>query len=129
MTTPHLPPDVPVGARPDRVVPLLADLGEVAGHRLTLLSLEVWPDFADLRFARVSDGSGRPLPRRVPPPSSWSVAIDGTPAEIWDSVGRGDRDFSNGEVRLRPAPAVGATLQVTVDLLPGTGPLRGEVTV
>jgi hypothetical protein len=128
VTAPHLPPDVPVGVRPDRVVPLLADLGAVAGHRLTLLSLEVWPGFADLRFARVSEGADRPLPRRVPPPSAWSITVDGASAEVWDSVGRGDRDFSNGEVRLRPAPPAGAEVTVQVDLLPGSAPLRGTVT-
>ncbi|MEX0835926.1 MAG: hypothetical protein WD010_07530 [Nitriliruptor sp.] len=128
MTAPHLPPDVPSGVRAVRVVPLVVDLGETDGHRFTLLSLEVWPGFADLRFARVSDGTGRPLPRRVPPPTAWTITVDGEPVEVWDSVGRGDRDFSNGEVRLRPAPAAGSTLAVTVDLLPGTAPLHGEVT-
>ncbi|WP_052666271.1 hypothetical protein [Nitriliruptor alkaliphilus] len=128
MTAPHLPPDVPTGARPERVVPLLHDLGEVAGHRLTLLSLEVWPGFADLRFARVSAGADRPLPRRVPPPGAWRIAVDGEPAEVWDAVGRGDRDFSNGEVRLRPAPQPGAEVHVSVDLLPGGEPLTGTVT-
>jgi hypothetical protein len=128
VTAPHLPPDIPAGARPDRVVPLLADLGQVAGHRLTLLSLEVWPGFADLRFARVAEAAERPLPRRVPPPSAWSVSVDGVPAEVWDAVGRGDRDFSNGEVRLRPAPAPGAEVAVRVDLLPGEPPLTGTVT-
>jgi hypothetical protein len=128
VTAPHLPPDVPAGVRPDRVVPLLVDLGTVSGHRLTLLSLEVWPGFADLRFARVSEGAGRPLPRRVPPPSAWTIGIDGAPAEVWDAVGRGDRDFSNGEVRLRPAPPAGAEVTVEVDLLPGSGALRGTVT-
>ena len=128
MTAPHLPPDVPAGARPDRVVPLLAELGEVAGHRLTLLSLEVWPGFADLRYARVSVGAERPLPRRVPPPGAWAITVDGTPADVWDAVGRGDRAFSNGEVRLRPAPPPGSRVEVSVDLLPGEAALTGTVT-
>jgi hypothetical protein len=128
VTAPHLPPDLPPVLRPDRVVPLAVELGDIDGHRFSLLSLEVWPGFADLRFARVSDGTGRPLPRRVPPPGAWTVTIDGQPAQVWDSVGRGDRDFSNGEVRLQPAPAPGATVVVTVDLVPGTPPLTGEVT-
>jgi hypothetical protein len=128
VTAPHLPPDVPSGPVPDRIVPLLADLGEVAGHRLTLLSLEVWPAFADLRFARVAVGAGRPLPRRVPPPEAWTITVDGVQAEVWDAVGRGDRDFSNGEVRVRPAPAVGTEVHVSVALLPGSPPLSGTVT-
>jgi hypothetical protein len=128
VSAPHLPPGVPVGVRPDRVVPLLVDVGEVAGHRLTLLSLEVWPGFADLRFARVDAGATRPLPRRVPPPSAWSVTVDGAPLEVWDAVGRGDRDFSNGEVRLVPAPSAGAAVTVTVELLSGAPPLRATVT-
>jgi hypothetical protein len=127
VTAPHLPPDVPTGTHPVRVVPLLAELGEVGGHRLTLLSLEVWPDFADLRFARVSTGGGRPLPRRVPPSGAWTVTVAGAPAEVWDAVGRGDRDFSNGEVRLRPAPGPGDVVEVSVDLLPGSPPLTGTV--
>lgn len=127
MTAPHLPPDVPVGVRPERVVPLLTELGEVAGHRLTLLSLEVWPAFADLRFARVAAGAARPLPRRVPPPAAWTITVDGADAEVWDAVGRGDRDFSNGEVRLRPAPQPGAEVGVRVELLPGDA-LTGTVT-
>jgi hypothetical protein len=127
VTAPHLPPDVPAGIRPDRVVPLLADLGAVAGHRLTLLSLEVWPGFADLRFARVSEGGG-PLSRRVPPPDAWRITVDGEPAEVWDAVGRGDRDFSNGEVRLRPAPAPGARVDVAVVLTGGQPALTGTVT-
>lgn len=128
MTAPHLPPGLPTTLRPDRVVPLLTDLGEVAGHRLHLLGLEVWPGFADLRFARVSEAAERPLPRRVPPPGAWRIRVDGEPVEVWDAVGRGDRDFSNGEVRLRPAPAPGATVEVEVDLLPGQPPLTGTVT-
>jgi hypothetical protein len=126
--SPHLPPDVLPGPRPDRVVPLLVDLGEVAGHRLTLLSLEVWPGFADLRFARVDVEATRPLPRRVPPPGAWEITVDGTPVEVWDAVGRGDRDFSNGEVRLRPAPAPGAAVTVRVELLAGADPLTGTIT-
>jgi hypothetical protein len=128
VTAPHLPPDLSGPPQPVRVVPLLADLGQVAGHRLHLLSLEVWSDFADLRFARVAEAAERPLPRRVPPPSAWTVTIDGAPAEVWDAVGRGDRDFSNGEVRLRPAPAPGATVEVRAELLPGQEPLTGSVT-
>lgn len=129
MSGPHLPPGVPDAPRPDRIVPLLVELGEAGGHRLTLLSLEVWPGFADLRFARVDVDGGAPLPRRVPPPGAWQIACDGSPVEVWDAVGRGDRAFSNGEVRLRPAPPPGATLTVTVELRPGAAALTATVTV
>ncbi len=128
MSTPHLPPDVPAGPVPARVVPLTCDLGTTAGHRIHLLSLEVWPGFADLRFARVDDGVGASLKRRVPPADAWSVTIDGVPAEVWESVGRGDRRFSNGEVRLRPAPPPGATLLVRVQLTADAPALAAEVT-
>lgn len=128
MSTPHLPPDVPTGAVPERIVPLQVDLGSCDGHRMHLLSLEVWPGFADLRFARVDEGGGAPLKRRVPPAAAWQVTVDGRALEVWDAVGRGDRAFSNGEVRLRPAPPPGAALRVTVRLTPAGTPLTTEVT-
>lgn len=127
MSTPHLPPDVPAGPAPVRVVPLGVDLGVSAGHRVHLLSLEVWPTFADLRFARVDEG-GAPLPRRVPPADAWRVTVDGEAVEVWEVVGRGDRRFSNGELRLRPAPEPGARVTVAVALTGGSPPLTGEVT-
>lgn len=128
MSAPHLPPGVPTAPRPDRVVPLVVELGETAGHRLTLLSLEVWPGFADLRFARVDVAGSAPLPRRVPPAGAWTVTVDGEPVEVWDAVGRGDRDFSSGEVRLRPAPAAGAEVAVAVELRAGAPPLTATLT-
>jgi hypothetical protein len=94
-----------------------------------LLSLELWDGWADLRFARTDEGAQRPLPRRVPPAGAWTVTADGAPLEVLDAVGRGDREFSNGEVRLRPAPSPGAHLRVEVELLPGTPALQGEVTL
>lgn len=128
MSTPHLPPDVPTGPVPTRIVPLDVVLGEVVGHRLHLLSLEVWTGFADLRFARVDTGTGRPLKRRVPPADAWAVAVDDAPIEVWEAVGRGDRTFSNGEVRLRPAPPAGARLTVSVTLVTGAPAVTAEVT-
>lgn len=127
MSSPHLPPDVPRPPRPVAVIPLDADLGTVAGHRLLLRSLEVWDGWADLRFARIDEGATRPLPRRVPPTSAWTVHADDTALEVLDAVGRGDREFSNGEVRLRPAPRPGAHLRVEVEVLSGQTSLRGEV--
>jgi hypothetical protein len=129
VSTPHLPPDVPLPPQPLRVVPLLADLGEAGGHRLVLLSLEVWDGWADLRFARIDVGAERPLPRRVPPAASWQVTVDGGPAEVLDAVGRGDRTFSNGEVRLRPAPAAGTSLHVQVEVVASAPALSTTVEV
>jgi hypothetical protein len=129
VSTPHLPPEVPLPPRPERVTPLLADLGVAGGHRLVLLSLEVWDGWADLRFARIDEGADRPLPRRVPPAGSWEVQVDGARLEVLDAVGRGDRAFSNGEVRLRPAPAPGSRLHVRVEVTPGTPPLETAVDV
>ena len=129
MSTPHLPPLAPRPPRAVAVLPLDADLGEVAGHRLLLRSLEVWDGWADLRFARIDVGATRPLPRRVPPTGAWRISLDGEPVEVLDAVGRGDREFSNGEVRLAPASWSGARLRVEVDLLPGAAPLVGELTL
>jgi hypothetical protein len=129
VSTPHLPPDVLLPPQPIRVVPLLSALGEVGGHRLVLLSLEVWDGWADLRFARIDVGAERPLPRRVPPAGSWQVSVDGEPVEVLDAVGRGDRAFSNGEVRLRPAPAAGASLHVRVEVVAGAPALSSTVEV
>jgi hypothetical protein len=127
MPTQHLPPTAAAMPRPTRVVPLLADLGEVGGHRLVLLSLEVWDGWADLRFARI--GGARPVPRRVPPAEAWEILVDGQPVGVWDAVGRGDRGFSNGEVRIHPTPGSGARLEVTVVVVPGLPPLQGAVSV
>lgn len=127
MTAPHLPPDLAWPPQPTSVVPLLADLGSAGGHRLVLLSLERWDGWADLRFARIDVGADRPLPRRVPPAQAWTIRADGEPVEVLDAVGRGDRAFSNGEVRLRPPPASGTTLHVVVEVVPGTEPLAATV--
>lgn len=115
---------------PQRVVELVTDAGEVAGHRLVLLSLEVYDAWMDLRFARIDVGGQRPLPRRVPAPEAWSV--DGTTGDytVVDAVGRGGRGFSNGEVRIvPPVPAGGDTLTVSAVLLDGEPPLTATVAV
>ncbi len=114
--------------QPERVTELVADLGAVDGHRLVLLSLEVYDDWADLRFARIDDGAPRPLARRVPNADAWTITrADGTAVEVVDAVGRGDRAFSNGEVRLRPAPPAGTELHVAVTLVPGRDPLTATI--
>lgn len=128
MTAPHLPPGLGVPDAPVRVVPLTLDLGAVAGQKLVLLSLEVWPQWADLRFARIDVGADRPLPRRVPPVEAWQVTCDGEAVQVLDAVGRGDRHFSNGEVRLAPAPAEGAGVGVIVTVVPGAPPLTATIT-
>jgi hypothetical protein len=127
MTAPHLPHGAPLPAVPRGVVPLEVDLGVAGGHRLVLLSLERWDGWADLRFARIDVGAEGRLARRFPPAEAWAVLADGQELEIFDAVGRGDRRFSNGEVRLVPCPAEGARLQVAVQVAPGTEPLSADV--
>jgi len=116
---PHLPPGVTSPERPVAVRSLLRDVGEAAGHRLVLLSIEDWGPWADLRFGRIATPGAAPLARRIPMATDWSVSIDGTPAEVVDVAGRGDRGFSNGEVRIRPAPQPGSLLHVQALLAPG----------
>jgi hypothetical protein len=127
MTASHLPPGAALPPVPRGVVPLGVDLGAVAGHRVVLLSLEVWDGWADLRFARIDVGATSRLARRVPPAEAWSVAADARSLAVVDAVGRGDRTFSNGEVRVVPPPPPGASLEVTVQVAPGSAPLRGTV--
>lgn len=115
-------PPVPV-----RVDPLLVDLGDVEGHRIVLLSLEVYDSWADLRFARIDETAVRPLPRRVPPAEAWTVRAGDRSLDVLDAVGRGDRGFSNGEVRLSPPPPAGTALDVAVTVIPGTAPLMARV--
>ncbi len=116
---PHLPEGVVPPERPVAVHPLVLDAGLVAGHRITLLAVEDWGAWADLRFARVAGPGAPPLPRRIPLATDWTVTADGAPLEVVDVAGRGDRAFSNGEVRLRPAPARGAEVRVTARFAPG----------
>jgi hypothetical protein len=129
VTAPHLPHDAPLPAVPRGVVPLGIDVGTVAGQRLVLLSLERWDGWADLRFARIDVGATARLTRRVPPPGAWRITVEDRDLEVFDAVGRGDRTFSNGEVRLVPSPPDGATLTVEVTVVPGTPPLEASVTL
>ena len=116
---PHLPRGITAPDRPVAVRALLTDVGEAAGHRLVLLSIEDWGAWADLRFGRIATPGARPLARRIPLATDWSVSIDGRPAEVLDVAGRGDRGFSNGEVRLRPARQPGSRLRLKAQLAPG----------
>lgn len=127
MTAGHLPDDAPLPPVPRGVVPLGLDLGAAAGQRIVLLSLELWDGWADLRFARIDVGATQRLARRVPPVDAWSAQVDGRPLAIFDAVGRGDRRFSNGEVRLVPAPPPGGRLDLSVEVVPGTTALRGQI--
>lgn len=115
---------------PLAVVSLMADAGTVAGQQLVLLSLEVYDDWADLRFARIDVGAARPLARRVPSADAWTITSrDGQQIDVIDCVGRGDRHFSNGEARLQPVPRPGATLDITVALVPGDQICSAEVSL
>jgi hypothetical protein len=116
---PHLPDGIHVPDAPIAIRPLLVEAGEAAGHRLLLLSLEDWGAWADLRFARIATAGAPPLARRIPLASDWHVEIDGVSVEVLGVAGRGDRAFSNGEVRLRPSPLPGSTLRVQATLAPG----------
>jgi hypothetical protein len=116
---PHLPDGLTAPDGPVAVRALMVVAGEAAGHRLVLLSIEDWGAWADLRFARIATPGAPPLARRIPLASDWSFEADGVPLEVIDVAGRGDRGFSNGEVRLRPAPAPGADLHLRTDLAPG----------
>ncbi len=127
MTGSHLPDEVPFPPVPLRVDPIGVDVGESLGHRLRLLSLERFEGWADLRFVRFDAGGGQRLSRRVPPPESWNVRCDRAEVRVHDAVGRGDRWFSNGEVRLVPAPPAGSTLTVEVVLADGAPALVAEV--
>jgi hypothetical protein len=116
---PHLPSDVRVPERPVAVRPLMVEVGEAAGHRLVLLSIEDWGPWADLRFGRLATPGAAPLARRIPLATDWQVWIDGELAEVVDVAGRGDRGFSNGEVRIRPAPVPGSRFRLRAQLAPG----------
>ena len=127
MTAPHLPPDLAWPPALEAVLPLEVDLGTAGGHRLVLLGIELWDGWADLRFARIDVGADRPLKRRVPPTEAWTVTGPDGPLAVLDAVGRGDRAFSNGEVRLRPPPQPGTTIEVAVEVLPGAPALSATI--
>ena len=129
VNAPHLPPSAQLPAAPLGVIPLGIELGAQAGQALVLLSLERWQGWADLRFARIDVGATQRLARRVPPEQAWTILIDGEPVEVFDAVGRGDRHFSNGEVRLVPCPPAGSKLKVAVQVVPGTEPLQASFTI
>jgi len=116
---PNLPADVRASEHPVTVRPLMTEVGEAAGHRLVLLSIEDWGSWADVRFARIATSGAPPLARRIPLATDWQVWIDGVAAEVLDVAGRGDRAFSNGEVRIRPAPGPGSRFRLRASLADG----------
>jgi len=116
---PHLPPDVSPPLQPVAVHPLLVAAGEAAGHRLVILSIEDWGAWSDLRFGRIATPGATPLARRIPLANDWELSIDGVAAEVLDVAGRGDRGFSNGEVRFRPSPTPGSRVVLRARLAPG----------
>lgn len=115
-------------SRPVAVTPLLADLGLNDGQRIVLLSFEHYTDWSDLRFARIDEGADRPIARRVPAAGAWTVTVPGNLHEVVDAVGRGDRAFSNGEVRIQPALTPGTEVHVTVRVTPDSAPIGASVT-
>lgn len=129
MSTSHLPVGSPLPPTPHTVLPLLHHLGDRSGHRLVLLSLEVWEGWSDLRFARIDIGADRPLKRRVPPAEAWRLHLDGEPVVVHDAVGRGERSFSNGEVRLIAVPQPGQRLDVEVALVAEAPVLAGSLLI
>lgn len=132
---PDHPPSADAGVtQPRDVLPIGGDLGVALGHRLVVLSLERWSKWADLRFARIDVEQRHRLTRRVPADDAWTVtwrATKQSPAvsvEVREVVGRGDRAFSNGEVRLAIPPASDGLsrgeLTVSVVLAPGASALE-----
>jgi hypothetical protein len=105
--------------QPVAVHPLIVDAGEASGHRLVVLSIEDWGAWSDLRFGRIATPGATPLARRIPLANDWQISIDGVVAEVLDVAGRGDRGFSNGEVRFRPSPPPGSSVTLRAELAPG----------
>lgn len=122
MTAPHLPAGITQPPSFRGCVPLDVSFGLCDGHELRLLSVELWDGFSDLRFARVDHTGELRLTRRVPPANLWSCQVNGTDVTVFDAVGRGDRSFSNGELRLIPPLKPGDELTVTVALYDGAPP-------
>lgn len=123
----HLPQGVT--ARFRDVVPIGKSLGTCGGHELIVLSLERWADWTDVRFARVDHQGTHRLARRVPPVEAWHIWRDDREMEVIDAVGRGDRAFSNGEVRLSGSVADGTHLNFSVTVASGQPALTGQVHV
>lgn len=123
----HLPAGVTVQFHD--VVAICTSLGSTGGHELVVLSLERWSGWTDIRFARIDHQGTHRLTRRVPPASSWQVACDGEELVVLDAVGRGDRAFSNGEVRIAGHIADGSKLHLSVVLIEGQPALDVDIEV
>lgn len=127
MTAPHLPTGIMHPPQFVGCVPLDVSVGVRGGHELRLLSFELWDGFSDLRFARIDHDARVRLTRRVPGASNWQIRVNGVDATVFDAVGRGDRSFSNGEVRVIPPLSLGDEVAVTVVLYEGAPPLHATV--
>jgi len=129
MTAPHLPAGTPTPPSFRGCAPLNISAGVCDGHEIVLLSVELWDGFSDLRFARIDHAQTMRLTRRVPPAANWQIRCNGTPVTVFDAVGRGDRSFSNGEVRLLPPLSNGDMLEITVALYEWAPPLTATVPI
>lgn len=129
MTAPHLPAGITTPPAFLGCAVLHTSLGRYDGHELLLMSVELWDGFSDLRFARIDHTGSLRLTRRVPPAANWQIHVNDTPVTVFDAVGRGDRSFSNGEVRIVPPVKHGDVLTVTVTLTEGAPPLTATVPV
>ncbi|MEX2561666.1 MAG: hypothetical protein WD358_00280 [Nitriliruptoraceae bacterium] len=114
------------GATPaPRFVDVLAldtDLGSALGHRLVLLSLERWREFADLRFARIDEEGIHRLTRRVPTTSGWKISWSPTARSTHQSRPRAYQDHRPGDDH--SAQSAGADDVVGAENDDGRGPHR-----
>jgi hypothetical protein len=96
-----------------RVVPLAREVFRGLGVRVVLISLEVWSNWLDLRFAMLPEGPSGPAPF---PGLDWQVDDDaGTTYEIMGMGHGGGRLLHIIQVGFRPAPPEGArTLTLTL---------------
>jgi hypothetical protein len=92
-----------------RVVPLAREVASRAGHRVVLISLEVWSNGVDLRYALIA----LVPPRAYPPEGAthrWRLADDlGTTYELSGATSGAGRTVHLHQLSFRPAPPPEAT--------------------
>ena len=113
---------VPHGATPAAsfvdVLALEADLGLALGHRLVLMSLERWREFADLRFARIDEEGIHRLTRRVPTALAWRIGWSPTAHTADQSQSSTSQAAPHGDVLLtQSADAVNAEVVEVVEVV------------